>query len=55
MKTLAYYKGAVLSFRLAAKHSLNPEMRREWTRAAVHAQRRINQIERQVLVEAKAG
>ena len=49
MKTLAYYKGAAISFRRAAKAAKNPEMRREWTRAAVHAQRRVDQIERRVL------
>ncbi|MHC4424284.1 MAG: hypothetical protein ACYSWR_06410 [Planctomycetota bacterium] len=55
MITLAHYKGAAISYRLAAKRAKSPEVKRGFTRAAVYTQRRINQIERRVLVKTKVG
>jgi len=50
MMTLADYKSSIVSLQIAIKDSKNAESKREWTRALVHAQRRVRQIERRVLV-----
>jgi hypothetical protein len=48
--TLAAYKSAIVSLQSAIKQAKSPETKREWTRALVHAQRRVRQIENRVLV-----
>lgn len=50
MRTLADYKSCIPSLQSAIRSAHSSEVRREWTRALVHAQRQVRQIERRVLV-----
>ena len=51
MRTLSNYKGLLVNLRQAYRQTTNPEYKEELRKAAQFAVRRIEQIERRVLIK----